>query len=117
MRKRSREVRRAELMVEAKAIIDELMAWEAQAGKPNLSEMEDEILALRERLGQRMLESVLDGQEAKQPAEGPVCPSCGAAMRYKGQKEAGVESRLGGVELARGYYYCARCSSGLFPPG
>ncbi len=117
MRKRTREERKAKLMAEAKAIIDELMAWEGGVEKPNLSEMEDEILVLRERLGQRMLEAVIEGQEAKQPAQAPVCASCGAAMRYKGQKETGVESRLGGVELERGHYYCARCESGLFPPG
>ena len=95
LRKRTREERKAELMAEVQAIIDELMAWEAGTNKPNLTEMEDEILALRERLGQRMLETLLAGQEAKQPVETPLCPSCGAAMRYKGQKETGVESRLG----------------------
>jgi hypothetical protein len=27
-----------------------------------------------------------------------------------------VESRLGGIEIERGYYYCAACQSGSFPP-
>jgi hypothetical protein len=28
-------------------------------------------------------------------------------MRYKGQKGTAVETRLGGIQVKRGYYYCA----------
>jgi hypothetical protein len=103
-------------LAEAQAVIDELLAWERQAGAPNLSAMEDKVLALRQRLGQRLLEAVIEDQEARQPATSPPCPTCGAALRYKGQKETALESRLGGITVERGYYYCAHCDSGLFPP-
>jgi hypothetical protein len=114
--KRTREQRRAELMAEAAAVIDELLAWEEQAEAPNLTAMEVEVLKLRQRLGQRLLAAVIEDQEARQLAEAPLCPQCGLALRYKGQKGANLESRLGGLEVERGYYYCARCQSGLFPP-
>ena len=114
--KRTREQHRAALIAEAKAVIDELLAWEEQAGAPNLTEMEDEVLKLRQRLGQRLLEAVIEDQEVRQPAEAPPCPQCGREMHYKGQKGTAIESRLGGLEVERGYYYCARCESGLFPP-
>ena len=106
----------AELLAEAEVMIAELLAWGRQAARPNLIEMEDRVLALRQRLGQRMLEAVIADQEARQPAVAPVCAQCGAVLRYKGQKGTHIESRLGALEVQRGYYYCARCESGLFPP-
>jgi hypothetical protein len=114
--KRSQEQVRAELLAEAQAVIDELLAWERQAGAPNLTEMEDKVLALRQRLGQGLLEAVIADQEVRQPAVPPRCPTCGAELRYKGQKETTLESRLGGITVERGYYHCAHCESGLFPP-
>ncbi|OQA93991.1 MAG: hypothetical protein BWY25_03035 [Chloroflexi bacterium ADurb.Bin222] len=97
-------------------MIEELIAWERQADAPNLTEMEDQVLALRQRLGQRLLEAMIANQEARQPATPPACPTCGAELRYKGQKKTLIESRLGGIAVERGYYYCAHCESGLFPP-
>jgi hypothetical protein len=114
--KRSQEQRRAEMIAEASAVIDELLEWEKRAGAPNLTEMEDEVLELRQRLGQRMLESVIEDQEERQPAVAPRCGSCGEVMRYKGQKGSEIETRLGELEVERGYYHCTRCESGFFPP-
>jgi hypothetical protein len=82
--RRTREQITAELMVEAAGGIEELLAWERQAGAPDLTEMEEAVLKLRQRLGQRLLEAVIADQEARQPAQAPWCPHCGAAMRYKG---------------------------------
>jgi hypothetical protein len=107
---------RADLLAEAEALIDELLAWQRAADAPNLTEMEDQVLVLRQRLGQRLLAAVISEQEARQPAEPPCCPRCGATLRYKGQKGTTLTSRLGDVTVERGYYYCARCESGLFPP-
>jgi uncharacterized protein with PIN domain len=114
--RRTREQMEAELTAEAQGMIKELMDWEQQAGAPNLTEMEDKILLLRQRLGQRLLTVVIKDQEARQPAEVPPCPQCRSTIRYKGQKETAIESRLGEVQVERGYYYCAHCQSGLFPP-
>jgi uncharacterized protein with PIN domain len=114
--KRSREQKKAELLAEAEVLIETLLDWDERTSKPNLRQIEDEVLELRRRFGQRLAKTVIEDQEAKQPAEAPKCPQCGEEMRYKGQKDANVESRLGRLALDRGYYYCARCKSGLFPP-
>ena len=91
--------------------------WREQAERPNLTQIEDVALDLRARFGQELAATALADQDAKQPAEAPACPTCGETTRYKGQKGLDAESRLGLLEIARGYYYCARCHSGLFPPG
>jgi hypothetical protein len=115
--RRTSEQLEAELLAEAKGLIAELVAWERQAGAPKLSQMEEKVLAVRQQLGKRLLKTMIEDQEARQPAEPPTCPTCGAAMRYKGQKGTDIETRLGGIDVERGYYYCAHCESGLFPPG
>jgi len=48
---------------------------------------------------------------------GPACPECGQEMRYKGQKLVEPQPWVGDVEIERGYYYCAGCNVGRFPPG
>lgn len=113
----SREQKRAQLLTAAQAMIEEFLDWEEQVSRPNLTAIEDEVLRLRRQLGQRLAEVAIDDQDAVQPAEAPVCAQCGERMRYKGQKDLTVESRVGTLALARGYYYCARCKAGLFPPG
>ncbi len=114
--KRSRAQKKAELLAEAEALIESLLDWDARTSKPNLRQIEDEVLALRRQFGQRLAKAVIEDQEAKQPAEAPKCPQCGQEMGYKGQKGANIETRLGQLAVERGYYYCARCKSGFFPP-
>ena len=106
---------RAQLQAEANAAIEELLQWSRSAEAPDLTQMEDKVLWLRDRLGQRMLQLMVEWQEARQPEEAPRCPECGEPMRYKGQRASYVQTRLGTLRVARGYYYCARCEGGLFP--
>ena len=115
--KLTRAQKEAKLRKAADEVIEKLLAWDDENKAPNLTQIEDEILELRRQMGQEMLAVVLRGQETGQPAENPECPQCGEEMRYKGQKERGMESRVGGLEMERGYYYCACCKSGIFPPG
>lgn len=115
--KLTRAQQEAKLRDAAEEIIQSLLAWNEAREEPTLTEMEDVILELRQRMGQEMLRIVLAGQEAQAPVEVPVCPACGEEMRTKGGKRRKVESRVGSVALERTHYYCARCQSGLFPPG
>ena len=115
--KHTRKQKEAQLLAEAQSVIEEFLNWEENTDKPNLTQIEDIVLRLRERLGQRMAAVAIDDQDAKQPVEVPTCPTCGEPMRYKGQKNTEVASRIGEIDLERGHYYCARCHSGLFPPG
>jgi hypothetical protein len=107
---------KAELMAQAEEVIDELLEWHEGAEAPTFSEIEDAILKLRKRLGERMAEAVIEDQEAVRPVPGPACPGCGEEMHYKGMKGVTVEGRIGRVDVLRAYYYCDRCRCGLFPP-
>jgi DNA-directed RNA polymerase subunit RPC12/RpoP len=116
MKKLSRDEMRAELKNEAMAAIDDLLEWEKTQQAAVMVDVEDKVLRLRKRLGQRMAEVVLQGREAVQPEGGVVCPRCRKRMRFKGGKKGTVPSRLGAVRLERGYYHCSDCSQGIFPP-
>ena len=115
--KKTREQRQTELQAKANEMIQRLLDWTEQTEKPNLTQMEDEILALREELSLSMLESVLSAQEASQPAEGGKCSNCGRSLRFKGRRTGQVVSRIGATDVGRGYYYCPECQTGIFPPG
>lgn len=115
--KETRQSRKAGLMKKAERLIEESLDWEEKTDKPNLTQIEDIVLRLRQELGQEMAQSLLEAQEAKQPVPGPACPKCGQEMRYKGQKEIKPQSLIGKLEIERGYYHCPKCKESVFPPG
>jgi hypothetical protein len=115
--KRTREEKRAALEAKAKELIDELMKWSDETEQPNLTQIEDEILGLRQKLSESMMETVLEEQATQHPVPGPMCPKCGSEMQYKGDKVRRVTSRVGEVKLERGHYHCSHCQESLFPPG
>lgn len=115
--RQNRAEKKATLMREAERLIEELLEWEEKKEKPNLREIEEEILEIRAELGREMLKSVLNNQGSVRPVPGSECQRCGQEMRYKGQKGKQVESLAGGMKIERGYYYCAECEAGIFPPG
>jgi hypothetical protein len=101
----------------AEEAIVRLKRWEEENSAPNLTQIEDEVLALRQQFGEAIVAVLLEGQETQQPVQAPQCEQCGGEMTYKGRKRRRVESRAGEVEIERGHYYCVHCHSGLFPPG
>lgn len=115
--KATREQKRVRLLAAAEAAIDELLTWEETNKAPNLRQIEEEVLKLREEFGEELALAVLAGQEAVQPAAGVQCPQCGQEMRYKGQKPTELASWVVNGTFARGYYYCPSCKRGVFPPG
>lgn len=104
------------LMKEAEKVIDELVKWNEVTSEPTFSQIEEVVLGLRKRLSEKMAEGVIGSQEGVKPSQKPKCKGCGQEMRYKGQKENGVISWVGEVNLERAAYYCAECQAGFFPP-
>jgi uncharacterized protein with PIN domain len=115
--KKTREKLEAEFLAEAKELFDQLMEWESEHDRPNLTQIEDVVLELRKRFGEQLAEKVLQRQEQQQPAERVLCPKCGDEMMPKGQKGNRVESRVGALKIEREHYYCPRCHEGIFPLG
>lgn len=111
------EMRKARLIARAEQLISELLEWSEETERPNLSQIEDKVLELRERFGQELAREVVQEQEAKRPVPGPACPQCGREMDYKGPKEITPQTWVGKVQIERGYYHCKYCKEGLFPPG
>jgi len=114
--KKNREKLEAEFLAEAKELFDELMAWEDETPEPDLTQIEEIILKLRERFGEQMAQKISEQQEKRQPAEREYSPRCGGKMVNKGAKGNQVESRIGPLKIERDYYYCPACEQGIFPP-
>jgi uncharacterized protein with PIN domain len=108
---------RAKLLAEAEQAIDELLDWTDQTPRPNLTQIENAVLKLRKQLSEQAAQAVIEAQAAQRPVPGPVCPTCQREMHYKDTKAQTVESRVGHLRIARGYYYCEHCQQSLFPPG
>jgi uncharacterized protein with PIN domain len=115
--KRTREQRQAELQAKANELINRLLDWTDQTDKPDLTQIEDEVLAIRAELGESMLQAILAAQEAAQPTAVPSCPQCRQPLKDKGHRPHQTVSRVGDVTLSREYYYCPTCQRGFFPPG
>ena len=91
--------------------------WTDRTEAPNLTQIEDEVLKLRQQFAEKLAEAAVDVQATTDPLR-VACPKCGRPMHLKKKRHRRqVESRVGGVPLKRAYYYCDHCRVGLFPPG
>ena len=102
--KKNKAQLKAEFMEEAGGLFDEMMEWEAQTERPNLTQIEDIVLELRKRFGEQMAQKMILRQEERQPAERVLCPECGGEMENKGLKANQVETQIGNLKLERDYY-------------
>jgi hypothetical protein len=112
----ARTQKKARLMAFTEQLIDQWLDWDEQTLRPNLTQIEDQVLELRKCFGEELTREVVAGQEARRPVPGPPCPKCQQEMSYKGQKEVTIHTRVGEVEVERGYYHCKHCKVGFFPP-
>ena len=115
--KKSREQLRTDLMGKFERALERVLDWQEAHPKLTLTELEDFVLGLREEVGGEIAEAVLGQLDSKQVAEVLRCETCGRSMVYKGQEGKYVETRLGGLTIQRGRYWCAHCEKGIFPPG
>lgn len=114
---RTRAEMKAELEAEASRLIEALLDWTDKTEAPNLTQIEDEVLKLRQQFAEKLAEAAVEGQATTEPLT-VACPQCGRPMHQKKKRDRRrVESRVGGVALQRAYYYCNHCRVGLFPPG
>lgn len=115
-KKLTRAERKAALMQRAEALIEQMLDWSENTAKPNLTQIEDVALDLRQQFGQALSQDEIAAQETVAPVELPACPHCGKPMRPKGPKQKTVLARVGELKLNRGHFYCPTCERGLFPP-
>ena len=98
-------------------ILEEVQEWKKAHPQAKFSEMEEQVLQVRQRLGEALMQELLEEREEARPVPGPSCPECGGEMHYKGEKKRRVVSSIGETEVNRGYYYCSQCRRSIFPPG
>lgn len=106
---------KAALLAKAEATIDELLQWTDETPHPNLMQVEDIVLKLRQEFGQALAEMTIQAQETAQPVNLTTCAQCGQTMQPKGTKDKTVVSRVGELPFARQHYYCPRCPHAFFP--
>lgn len=116
-KKPTRAEKKAALMQRAEALIEQMLDWTETTTQPNLTQIEDIALALRQQFGQALSESAIASQENVAPVALPPCPQCGKPMHPKDTKQRTVVARVGELKLARRHFYCAVCERGFFPLG
>jgi hypothetical protein len=108
---------KAELMEQAAAAIEELMATRRPAEEISLTEIEQLSLQVGERVREAVLGSLVQASARGEPNGGVRCPECGGRMQRKGERTRQVVTEAGEVRVSRAYYSCPACRRGLFPPG
>jgi hypothetical protein len=114
--RKSRAVVKAELMELVEKRIEEALQVGGKAGGMTFSEIEERVLAIREEVSVHLAAAMVSEQEKRQAGEVVGCPQCRAAMTYKDHHPLTVTSWVGVIEVERGYYHCAGCKRGFFPP-
>jgi len=113
--KRTKSEMKEILLAEIDEELEEAFARQEQSEHPNLSEFEEQVLAIRQSIGIRVLKEILKNEEDEVSKE-MFCPKCKSPMQAKGKRRQIIETRLGTLELEREYFYCKPCQEGIFPP-
>ena len=96
---------------------EELHYWREKHPEASFDEIAGQVTPKRRVLMGQMLAQLASQHGDGVVVAGLICPDCGRSMTYKGTPIREVEHLAGETALARAYYYCAHCESGLFPPG
>src|SRR5262245_46696851 len=108
---------KARLQAEFEGMWEELWQWREAHPEATMDEIVRQVTPRR-----RTLMGDLVVQLAKQAGSGGnvkglVCEQCGEGLEDKGEPKREGRHLEGGGELSRTYFYCDRCTAGLFPPG
>lgn len=96
---------------------EELEGWREGHPEASFDEIASQVTPKRRALIGQILAQLACQHGDGEGVEGVRCPACGQGMSYKGRARREIEHLEGETEIARAYYYCAHCESGLFPPG
>lgn len=111
---------KAQLLAEAEATIDKLLAKRSPANKITMREISQLAIESGQHVQTAVLQTLVKASESESRVhqqEVPVCPHCGTSMSHKGKRTRHVVSEGGETTVARDYYYCSQCKAGVFPPG
>lgn len=113
----SREALKAQLLAQAEAAIDEMLAKKKAPAIASLADIERVVHQAGDTIQEAMTTALLEESGAELTAQWPRCPTCGRRMLAKGKRPRRVVTETGEVEVSRAYYYCRHCQKGIFPPG
>jgi uncharacterized protein with PIN domain len=102
---------------EAEGIVKRLLADRKPAGLMSLTDIEKLVLRAGEQFERRLMEALVEAEEAEREGGRATCPECGGMMRDRGYRGRKLVTQTGEVRVRRRYYRCANCGRGLFPPG
>lgn len=105
---------KAQMMVQAEAAIEALLAERKKKGELDLSDIEQLVREAGQRVMKELTADLADAEAGAE--EGVVCPTCGQKPLSKGKRERTLVTDTGEVHIERGYYYCPRCQQGFSPP-
>lgn len=108
---------KAQLLAQAEAAIDELLAQRKAPATASLADIEQVVRQAGETIQEAMTTALLQASGAELAASWPTCPTCGKRLLAKGKRRRHVVTETGEAEISRDYYYCRYCRKGVFPPG
>lgn len=112
-----REELKAQLMAQAEAMIEAMLARKPNAEEITLSAIEQLAIDGGREFREAVLKSLAEDSSQSESRETVRCPTCGHGMHYKGKRGKDVVTEAGELRVERDYYYCPACQRGLFPPG
>ena len=113
----ARETLKAELLAQAEAAIDELLAQKKAPAVASLADIEQVAREAGEKVAEAVTTALLQESGAELTAQWPTCPTCGRRLLAKGKRPRRVVTETGAAVVVREYYYCRHCRKGIFPPG